>query len=447
MKESQRLLERDKASISDVMKLRFYPFTAESGQGAMLKDADGREYLDFSAGWGVANTGYNHPGIIDAVNEQISKLSFNSTISFLNRTSIELAERLKTLVPGDFEKSVWYGHSGSDANEFLAKIVPLATGKSRILTFVGSYHGQTMGSYAMSGHPAQSRFIGGGNIVKLPYPYCYRCPFEKEECSCRLFCLRYIEDYIFQAVCDPGQTGAIVIEAVQCDGGDVVPPDGFLQGIETLCRKYDLLFIVDEVKIGFGRTGKLFGFENWKVVPDAVIMAKPMASGQPLSAVVGRKELLDAGTGMHFFTTAGNPVACAAALATIKIIYEEKLMDNADKLGKYLLSKLNGLKDKYEMIGDIRGKGLVTGAELVKDRSAREPAPELTALILYRSYELGLLFFDSGINSNVLEFTPPLIIDKKQADTAVGILDQAFADVIGGKVDKKRLEDFAGWCS
>lgn len=447
MSKSRELFYRDKESVSDVMKLRFYPFVATTGKGVILKDPDDREYMDFSAGWGVANTGYNHPAIIDAVCRQMKKLSFASTISVLNEESIELAEVLKNLTPGDFEKSVWYGHSGSDANEFIAKIVPVASERSRIVTFVGSYHGQTMGSYAMSGHPAQSRFIGGGNVVKLPYPYCYRCPFEKGQNTCNLFCLRYIEEYIFKAVSSPEQIGAVVIEAVQCDGGDIVPPNGFLKGLEVLCRKHGILFIIDEVKIGFGRTGKFFGFENWDVVPDAVIMAKPMASGQPLSAVVGRKELLNAGTGMHLFTTAGNPVASAASLETIKIIKEEKLAENAERAGNYFIEGLKRLKEKYDMIGDIRGKGLVIGVELIKDRESKEPAPELTSKVLFRAYQKGLLFYDSGIHMNVLEFTPPLIVTKEQIDKALKILEQALTDAIEGKVSEKEISEFAGWSS
>ena len=416
MNRSKTMYSRDANSIGDVLKLRFYPVAAESGAGSKLCDADGKEYIDFNAGWAVANTGYCHPRIIKAVCSQMKKLSFSSLTSILSSESIRLAETLKELVPGDFDKKVWFGHSGSDANEFIAKIVPFAAGRPKILTFTGSYHGQTMGSYAMSGHPAQSRFSGGGNIVKLPYPYCYRCAFEKDLHSCGLFCLRYIKDHIFQAVCKPDQAAAVVIEAIQSDGGDIVPPDGFLSGLQALCRENGIYFIVDEVKIGFGRTGRFFGFENWGVVPDAVIMGKPMASGQPLSAVVGRKELMDAGIGMHLFTTAGNPVACSAGLETISILNDEQLKENAAEVGDYLMEQLNRLRKKYEIIGDVRGKGLIIGVELVKNRTTGEPASETAALVAYRSYELGLLYFCTGIHSNVLEFTPPLVLTVEEAE-------------------------------
>lgn len=447
MKRSKELLARDAASLSDVMKLRFYPLVAKSAKGVRIWDADGKEYLDFSAGWGVANTGYNHPRILEAVTAQMKELSFASTISVSSEVSVQLAEQLKNLVPGDFEKKVWYGHSGSDANEFIAKIVPEATGKPRILTFVGSYHGQTMGSYAMSGHPAQSRFIGGGNVTKLPYPYCYRCAFEKEPETCGLFCARYIEQYILNAVCSPDQVAAVVVEAVQCDGGDVMPPVGFLKALQRICQEKDILLIVDEVKIGFGRTGRMFGFEQEGIIPDAVIMAKPMASGQPLSAVVGREELMDSAVGAHLFTTAGNPVACAAALETIRIIQEEGLMENAAEMGAYFLEKLRQLAEKYPVIGQTRGQGLVLGAELVEDRETRKPADRLAALVVYRAYELGLLLYDTGLHSNVLEFTPPLIITKEDVDQAAAILDQALEDALAGKVDPEKIKNYIGWSS
>lgn len=447
MSKSRELFERDGNALSTVMSLRFCPFVAESGSGAVLKDPDGKEYLDLTAGWGVANVGYCHPRVTRAVTDQMNTLSFATTISVPNLKSIELAEKLKELVPGDFDKSVWFGHSGSDANEFIAKIIPYATGRSKILTFVGSYHGQTMGSYVMSGHPAQSRFSGGGNIVKLPYPYCYRCAFEKERESCDLFCLRYIEDYIFDAVTSPEQVGAIVLEAIQCDGGDVVPADGFMKGIEKLCRKYGILLIIDEVKIGFGRTGKMFGFEHWDVEPDLVVMAKPMGAGQPISAVVGRKDIMNSGIGMHYFTTAGNPVACAAALETISILEDEKLVENAKEVGNYFVQELEKLKGKHDIISDVRGKGLVIGVELVKDRKTKEPATDEAAKVLYRGYELGLLFYNSGINSNVLEFTPPLVITKEQVDFAISVLDEAIEDVVNGRVPDEKLAEFAGWSS
>lgn len=445
MDTSEIMFQRDCLSLSDVMKLRFYPLTVASGDGAVLRDVEGKEYLDFNAGWGVANTGYNHPRLIRAVCNQMNRLSFASTISVLNVESIELAEKLKSMTPGDFDKKVWYGHSGSDANEFIAKMVPLATGRPKIISFAGSYHGQTMGSYALSGHPSQSRFIAGGNVIKVPYPYCYRCAFSREPETCGMFCLKYIEDYIFQFITQPDQVAAIIMEAVQCDGGDVVPPAGFLQGIEKICKKHGILLIIDEVKVGFGRTGRMFSFEHWNIVPDAVVMGKPLGGGQPLSAVVGRRELMDVSVGAHLFTTAGNPVACTAAKETIQIIKAEKLEENAAATGEFLKKSLESLMDQYEIIGDVRGKGLLIGVELVKDRASKAPADEIAAKVVYRSYELGLLYYYAGVFNNVLELTPPLVISMRQAETAVCIIEQAIRDVLNGKVSVEKIAAFAGW--
>lgn len=439
------LLERDMKALSDVMKLRFYPLIAVSGKASVIKDYEGKEYLDLNAGWAVANTGYCHPEIISTVHDQVDKLSFSSLTSVLSESSIELAERLIALTPGKFDKKVWFGHSGSDANECIAKIAPIASGKSRIITFVGSYHGQTMGSYAMSGHPAQNKLIGGGNVTKVPYPYCYRCAFEKEYPSCGLFCMRYLEDYILKSVCPADQTAAIVIEAIQSDGGDVVPPDGYLQGLQEICRKNDIYLVLDEVKVGFGRTGKFFGFENWGIVPDVVIMGKPIASGLPLSAVVGRKEIMDCGIGLHMFTTAGNPIACAAGLKTIDILKDENMIENAKSIGEYMLNAFKSMQKKYSVIGDVRGKGLIIGIELIKDRDTKEPAAQFAALVSYRAYELGVLFYYAGIHSNVLELTPPLTLSYEEADKAINVIRQAIEDVLDHKIDPRKLEAFAGW--
>jgi 4-aminobutyrate aminotransferase len=427
------------------MKLRFFPIAIERGSGSTLYDADGKEYLDFNSGWGVANVGYCNSEIIEAAYEQMKKLSFNCLISASNLKSVELAEKLISLAPGDFEKKVWFGHSGSDANEFIAKIVPKATGRPRIMTFVGSYHGQTMGSYAMSGHPAQSRMIAGGNIIKSPYPYCYRCPFNTDENKCGCFCAEYIEEYVLKTMYDPYQVGAIVIEAIQSDGGDIVPPNDFLKEIERICRKYEILLIFDEVKIGFGRTGKFFGFQNWDIVPDAIVIGKPIAGGLPLSAVIGRKELMDAGYAAHMFTTAGDPVSCVAALKTIEIVERNQLAENAEKIGLFLLRELRKLKEKYECIGDVRGCGLILGVEFVKNKATRAPDKDMAALVVYDSFLRGLLYYGTGIFENVLEFTPPLVLTLPEAKRAISILEKSIAGALSGEITLKDIEGFSGW--
>lgn len=445
MKNIEAIVKKDGEILGDVEKIRFYPLVAERGVRNTIFDVEGNEYLDFTAGWAVVNTGYCHPKITESIIAEVSKLNFSPLVSVLSESSIELGEKLTKLMPGAFEKKVWFGLSGSDANDCIAKVVPMAKKRPRLISFVGSYHGQTLGAYSLSGHPAQTAFIGAGNVTKVPYPFCYRCPFKKNKENCNLFCLDYLEEYIFDTICPPGETAGIIVEAIQSDGGDVVPPNGFLQRLQEICRKHDIYLILDEVKIGMGRTGKFFGFENWDIVPDAIVLGKPIASGLPLSAVIAKKEILDCAVGIHLFTMGGHPISCSAGIKTIEIIQQEKLIENAKVVGEYLAKSLLALKEKYEIIGDVRGKGLIVGAEFVKDRATKEPAQKLTALITYRAFELGLLVFYAGVYSNVIEITPPLTLTRNEVDKGVGILEQAIEDVLNNKVDEKKLSQFVGW--
>ena len=325
--------------LGDVLKIRFYPLAVSREAGCTITDVDGNEYLDFMAGWAVANTGYGTREVLEPVMDQMQKTSFATLTAFMNEPAVQLGERLIALMPGDFRKKAWYGLHGSDATDALAKLVPMATKRPRLVSYIGSYHGQTGGSAALSGHTAQARVIGGGNVVKVPYPYPYRCLFgstSDEECGIRY--LDYIENYVFRTICPPEDTAGIIIEPIQSDGGDIVPPDNYLPGLEELCRRYGIMLLVDEVKVGFGRTGRMFGFQNWGITPDAVAMGKSIGSGvAALSAVVGRAEILDAGTAINMYTVAGNPVSCTAGLATLDYIEKHNLVENARVIGDYLL--------------------------------------------------------------------------------------------------------------
>ena len=435
----------DNKLIADALKLRFYPFAAESGEGCRLRDVEGKEYLDFTAGWALANAGYSHPHVKQAVIEQLNRTTFASLISGMHEPAVRLAEKLIELVPGDFRKKVWFGLCGSDASETVGRLLPLATGKRRLVSFIGAYHGSTAASMTMSAHTAQTQFIGGGHVVKVPYPNPYRCPFGDDIEDCAGRAIRFLEDYIFKTICPPDDVAGVIVEAVQSDGGDVVPPRNFLPMLEDVCRRHDIYLVVDDVKIGMGRTGEMFSFEHFNVTPDAVILGKSLGGGLPLSAVVARQEILDVGPALAIFTTAGNGLSCAAGLATVEAIEQDGLVFNAASVGAYLQDKLRTLQDQHTLVGDVRGLGMIQGMELVKDRDTRDPATTEAAKVVYRAFELGLLVFYVGMFSNVLEITPPLILTEAEADEGVAILDQALSDVEAGKVSDEAIARYAGW--
>ena len=437
------ILERDDGLIADALKLRFFPLAVDHAEGCEVFDVDGTRYLDFTAGWALANTGYSNGHVKAAVAAQLERSTFSSLISGMHEPALDLAETLVDLTPGTFPKKVWFGMAGSDASETVSRLLPLATGRRRIVSFIGSYHGATAASMNMSAHIAMTQFIGAGNVVKVPYPHPYRPPFEEDPAESADRALRFLEEYIFKTICPPDDVGGIVLEAVQSDGGDVVPPPDFLPKLEALCRRHGIYLILDEVKVGMGRTGRMFAFEHGGVTPDAVILGKSLGGGLPLSAVVARRELLDAGFAL--FTAVGNAVCCAAGLANIQTIQEQGLVDNAAHVGAYLHEKLVELQTKHPLIGDVRGLGMIQGVELVTDRAAKTPAAKETAKVAYRAFELGLLVYYVGMFNNVLEITPPLIMTRAQVDEGVAILDQALTDVAAGRVSDEAIARYAGW--
>ncbi|EJL45584.1 MULTISPECIES: aspartate aminotransferase family protein [Brevibacillus] len=441
---SHPFLAAEDQLIANALKIRFYPIAVQSAKGTRITDQDGKSYLDLTAGWAVAGIGYGHPRISSKIKISYERLSFTSQLSAPEPTMLSLAQELVNMTPGSFPKKVWFGHSGSDANDCVAKLVPLAKKRARMISFMGSYHGQTMGSLSLSGHPAQTRFIGSGNVVKIPYPNPYRPPFGETPRLTEQI-LQYVEQEVFRTICPPEDTAGIIVEGIQSDGGLIVPPDDFLPGLQELCRRYDMELIFDEVKVGLGRTGKWFSFDHENLVPDVVVLGKSLGAGLPISAVVAKQEILDVGTGIHMFTASGNPVSCSAALENIRIIQEEGLIERARVNGEYFLKRLKELQAKVEWIGDVRGRGLAIGVELVEDRVTKAPAAEKTAAVCYRCFELGLLVFYVGIHSNVIEITPPLVISREEIDLAVEVLDQAFSDLAEKKINMDAVRQYAGW--
>jgi 4-aminobutyrate aminotransferase len=439
------LLALDERLLARCMKVRFYPLVIARQQGNCMWDDAGREYLDFTSGWSVAATGYGQPRVMEAIEHQLRATSFASTVSAVNEPSVRLAQRLTDLVPGDFQKKVWYGLSGSDASETLGKMVPLATGRPKLISFIGGYHGVTGVSAGLTGHQTTARLPGSANVIKIPYPDPYRPVFGLAPESVGPAILDHLENYLFKTIVPPDLVGGIIVEAVQADSGDIVPPRGFLKGLEQLCHRHGILLLLDEVKVGLGRTGRWWGFDHDGVVPDLVAMGKALGGGLSLSAVVGRAEILDAATANNMYSTAGNPVACAAALATLDVIEELNLVAAAGDIGAYLLESLRALQGQHRLIGQVRGLGCILGVELVRDRGTREPAANETAKLAYRCYENGLLIFYGGLYSNVLELTPPLTLTRADVDRGVDILDRSLTDVEAGRVTDEKLGAYAGW--
>ena len=440
IRRSLEVARRDGAAITRSQKYRLYPLVVDRASGVRFWDPDGNEYLDWMGCGGAVPVGYGHPEVRDAAVAAIDKEYAHPLVCYIHEPAVELAERLIELVPGDFVKKVWFGNSGSDAMDFLAKVVPLAAGRPRIISFIGAFHGMTIGSGAVSGHGALAKPIPGGHITKAPYPNPYRCawgPCDPEECSLR--CLDYLRNELLTNVSPAGETAAVFAESIQSDSGEIVPPGNYFPALRELCDELGIWLIFDEIKTGFGRTGRMFGFEHFDIQADAMGLAKPLGGGFPLSAVVGRVEIIEVEDLYTAYTLGGHPVSCSASLAFIDVLERDDLAANAADVGGYLKEKLREMQARHPLIGDVRGKGLLLGVELVADRQTREPATQDALRLAYRCFELGLIMVAFG---NVMEITPPLTITRSDADEALAIFERALADVEAGRFDDAKLDGF-----
>lgn len=433
------LRERDAETIAQIGKLRFSPLSVIGGKGSRLIEEGGRSLLDLSGSAGPAVLGYGHPAIVEAVEASIRNMAGASLLLYPNEPAVSLAERLLTVTPGDGERRVWFGHSGSDANDCAVRVLQAATGRSRFISFIGSYHGNLSGSMGISGHTAMTHTLPRPGVVLLPYPDPFRPTFSGEDVLALL-------DYQFETTCPPHQVAAVFIEPLMSDGGLIVPPPGFLKALQERCRKHGIRIVVDEVKVGLARSGMMHCFQHEGLTPDLVVFGKGIGGGLPLSAVVGPKAIMDHAPAFALQTTAGNPVATSAGNAVLKTIESEGLVERSARIGKLFSDALRALGEKHEIIGDVRGRGLAIGLDLVKDRATREPVPATTtAKIIYRGYELGAAFTYVGLKANVLEFMPPLTLTEDEVAEGVDIVDQAIADVNAGKVSDADVASFMMW--
>ncbi len=409
---------------------RIEPVEVEEAEGSIVKDKNGKEYLDCFSGISVTNAGHRHPEVIEAAKEQMDKYVHVCTYVYYVEPVGDLAEKLAEVTPGKLKKS-FFGNSGAEANEGAMRIAKKYTKKNEFIALRASFHGRTIGTLSITGNYARKR--GGGpflsGIAFAPTPYCYRCPFGKTYPNCNLECAKAVEDVFRFDTSD--NVAAFIAEPVMGEGGIIPPPKEYFKEVKSILERHGSLFIADEVQSGFGRTGKLFAIEHYDVEPDIMTMAKGIADGFPISAFITRDEIADAfEVGDHLSTFGGNPVSAKAALANLNIMLRDKLPEKAEEIGNYLMNKLRDLKEKYPLIGDVRGKGLMVGIELVLDKE-KTPADGVAGRLRNRALEEGLLIGKGGIYGNVIRFQPPLVITKSQIDDAVDILDKILEEFKG----------------
>jgi 4-aminobutyrate aminotransferase len=428
--KAKALIERDRAVVSPSYT-RGYPLVIERASGCVVEDVDGNRFLDCAAGIAVNATGHSHPEVVKAIADQASRFIHMSGTDFYYEPQVRLAEKIAAIAPFRGGARSFFGNSGTEAIEAAIKLARYATGRPAIVAFLGGFHGRTLGALALTASKTVQRrgfspLMSG--VYHAPYPNTYRCPQGMSAEQWVSYCLDYIDHELFGQLVAPEEVAAVVIEPIQGEGGYVIAPDRFLQGLRDLTKRHGILLVADEVQSGMGRTGKMFAIEHAGVEPDVVAIAKGIASGLPLGVAAARADLMSWPAGTHASTFGGNPVACAAALATIELL-ERELMANAEAVGAHLKAGLTALMDKHPIVGEVRGRGLMIGIELVRDRHTRERAIEERNTVVNAAFQRGLLVLGAGKNS--IRFSPPLVLTRDEADTAVRVFDEALACVTG----------------
>lgn len=428
---ARKIIERDARFIANTTKAS--PAVVKSAKGIVFEDVDGNIFFDFTSGVGVVNTGHSHPEIVNAIKSQVDKFLHFAGTDFYYDVQVKLAEKLCEITPGNFDKKVYYGNSGAEAVEAALKMARWSTGRKFFIAFIGAFHGRTMGALALTASKVvhkQKFFPWMPGVIHVPYPNPYRNPFgidgyeEPDELVNSV--INYIEN-LFQHFLPSDEVASIFVEPIQGEGGYVVPPKNFFKELYKLADENGILIVDDEIQAGFGRTGKMWAIEHFGIVPHVITTAKAIASGLPLSACIYPAKYDFGVKGAHSTTFGGNPVSCASSLATIEVL-ENGLIENAEKQGKVMASRLNEMKDKYEIVGDARGIGLMQAIEIVKDKKSRKIDKKTRDEIVERAFRKGLLLL--GCGESGIRFIPPLCINKEQINSAMDIVEDAIKETL-----------------
>jgi 4-aminobutyrate aminotransferase len=428
---AKRVLEADNRYISPSYT-RSYPLVAKHGHGVVIEDVDGNEFFDFSAGIAVTSTGHCHPEVVAAIQKQAGELIHMSGTDFYYENMVTLAERLTKIAPMPGPHKIYYGNSGTEAIECALKLARYHSKRQQIIAFQGAFHGRTMGALSLTASKPQQRrrfapLVPG--VTHVPYPNLYRRPKGTDAKQYAIDCARYIEERVFTTTVPAEEVAAIFVEAVQGEGGYVIAPTEFLQELRRICDKHGILLVADEVQSGMGRTGKWWAIEHSGVHPDIVCSAKGIASGMPLGVVISKADVMDWVPGSHASTFGGNPVCIAAALATLDVLEREGVKNSAE-VGAYMLKRLSTWTEKHACVGDVRGRGLMIGVEIVEDKEAKTPDAATRDHIVELAFERGILFLGAGPNS--IRLSPPLIVTTEEADVAMDVLEECI-EVVSNK--------------
>ena len=432
MSTSTELLDRRQKNIPQG-PFNITPAFIKEAKGATMTDLDGRELVDFAGGIGVNNVGHSHPKVVQAVKDQADQFMHTCWHVGMYDSYVQLAEKLNHLAPGSFEKQTMFANSGAEAVENAVKAVRYASNRSAIITFENAFHGRTLLTMTMTSKLKPYKFNFGPfapEVYRMPYAYCYRCPFNLKYPQCGVACADYLEEF-FKNYVAAESTAAVVAEPIQGEGGFITPPPEYFPKLQAICRKYGIALVMDEVQSGAGRTGKFLATEHWDgVEPDVITMAKSLAGGMPLSAITGRADIMSKPhVGGLGGTYAGNPLSCKAALAVLDVLYSDGLLQQGAELGDKVRSRLQDMQSKYEIIGEVRGKGAMLGIELVKDRETKEPATDEAKKLTQVCYDKGLIILSCGKYGNVIRTLMPLVITDDQLERGLQILEEGLAEI------------------